>query len=96
MTDPLLCLTQEGGGTTEAKGGGTTEARGEGSPGGARSGALDGSDGSDDEFFDASEEISRSPSPRTLLNQLSGRSIYHDADEDLTSPGAHAPPASTI
>ena len=48
------------------------------------------SDGSDDEFFDASEDMG--PGPRSLSSQSSGQSMYHDAEEEEELPtlSAHA------
>lgn len=49
------------------------------------------SEGSDDEFFDAAEDIaSRSLSHSgTLDSQGSSWSMYDDAAEDMPSPSAH-------
>jgi hypothetical protein len=45
--------------------------------------------GSDDEFHDAPEHLSRLNSARSSASKLSSSSAYFDAPEDMPAPGMH-------
>ncbi len=53
---------------------------------------LQGQTGSDDEFFDAAEQLSRSNSARSTSSRMSAQSAYFDAPDDLPPPGAALSP----